>query len=316
MPSLFPSRHALPLPYQADISRKEMDAATPTVVTANTKGEAAWEEVAALRAAGVRLIPPGKDAAEVSAQARHDDAVLRRYTLSAVRHYTAVVRAGLLAETHAWRHNASVRLATLLTALGTAKECAQALSLWEQALTTGRLVWPAGGCWPERIPILRGAIKAATVVSTDAVPAFHAAAAARKKQEAAEAIRKAEAAAAASAAATGGGGDYGGGAATLEAKAKRAAEVAAVAAAAAEDEEGGAGSSAGAGAGVGAGSAQLPQVPAAIVEAAAAAKLRAVELVAELELAESTLGLSVGANTAGSSGDGGGGQVEGAAATE
>ena len=316
MPSLFPSRHALPLPYQADISRKEMDAATPTVVTANTKGEAAWEEVAALRAAGVRLIPPGKDAAEVSAQARHDDAVLRRYTLSAVRHYTAVVRAGLLAETHAWRHNASVRLATLLTALGTAKECAQALSLWEQALTTGRLVWPAGGCWPERIPILRGAIKAATVVSTDAVPAFHAAAAARKKQEAAEAIRKAEAAAAASAAATGGGGDYGGGAATLEAKAKRAAEVAAVAAAAAEDEEGGAGSSAGAGAGVGAGGAQLPQVPAAIVEAAAAAKLRAVELVAELELAEATLGLSVGANTAGSSGDGGGSQVEGAAATE
>jgi len=47
----------------------------------------------------------------------------------------------------------------------------KALPLWENALAAGRLVWPAGGCWPEARPVLRGALQAATAVAEGVVAA-------------------------------------------------------------------------------------------------------------------------------------------------
>lgn len=121
---------------------------TQRVVAANSAAHEAWDAAAELRAASGEQASP-----QVRAE-------LGRLEQTAASHYAALLNANLLAETHAWRFNATCRLASLLTRGNAPKSCAQALLLLESALRAGHLVWPSEN-WPEHRRLLRGACRAA-----------------------------------------------------------------------------------------------------------------------------------------------------------
>lgn len=87
-------------------------------------------------------------------------ALCRKMKSASAQNYAALLNTNLLAETHAWRYNASWRLAALLSEDGPPKACAQSLQLWECAIRSGLLVWPSVN-WPEHRRLLRGALQAA-----------------------------------------------------------------------------------------------------------------------------------------------------------
>lgn len=119
----------------------ERGQAEQRVVAANGAAHDAWERAAARPCAAEDL---------------------RKQRMIAASHYAALLNENLLAETHAWRYNATWRLATLLAADGAPKKaCAQALVLWESAMRSGLLVWPSDH-WPEHQRLLRGARIAAS----------------------------------------------------------------------------------------------------------------------------------------------------------
>lgn len=86
----------------------------------------------------------------------------------AAQQYSAVLREGVLAETHAWHFNAATKLATLLNQTKSPVLCQRALALWEGALEASGPVWPSP-LWPERRQLLRGLATAARVVDNHAV---------------------------------------------------------------------------------------------------------------------------------------------------
>ena len=80
---------------------------------------------------------------------------------TAIKEYRAVIQVSLLGTCHAWRYNATLRLAMLLNEIGTAEGFEEALPLWQALLEAGELVWPSP-LWPEQVALLRGAKTAAS----------------------------------------------------------------------------------------------------------------------------------------------------------
>lgn len=131
--------------------KSDRDHGLQRVVAANTAAHDAWERAAELRAAG----------------AEHAGD-MRKQQATAAAHYAALLNTNLLAETHAWRYNATWRLASLLMADAPPKKaCIQALMLWESAMRSGLRVWPSEH-WPEHRMLLRAAQQAASGASDEA----------------------------------------------------------------------------------------------------------------------------------------------------
>lgn len=126
--------------------------ATQRVVAANDAAHGAWERVAVLRGLLTKV-----DDEEKQEKLRKQ---LQQQQMTAAQHYAAILNEKLLAETHAWRYNATWRLAALLTNPGAPKSCAKALPLWEAAMRSGLHVWPSEH-WPEHRRLLAGARRAA-----------------------------------------------------------------------------------------------------------------------------------------------------------
>lgn len=143
-------------PSAAAKSAEERAAIQQRVIDSNAAACDAWDRAQQLRSAS------SEDVAAFDAASKDIDTkgLLKRAEMLAASHYAAVLNANFLAETHAWRFNATWRLATLLARDGPPKACAQALQLWESALRCGLLVWPSA-YWPEHRRLLRGAIHAA-----------------------------------------------------------------------------------------------------------------------------------------------------------
>eukprot|EP00040_Diaphanoeca_grandis_P007788 m.42316 g.42316 ORF g.42316 m.42316 type:complete len:397 (-) comp19069_c0_seq1:213-1403(-) len=84
----------------------------------------------------------------------------------ALANYSIILKSNLLGKHHAWRYNAHIRVAKVLTQTRSVKACVRAVGHYEQALEMGALVW-AGDLWPEARSLIHGGQQACLIAGAD-----------------------------------------------------------------------------------------------------------------------------------------------------